>query len=67
MLGAPGGESAAGEHLKADPCRHERDFVTANFVEFSLAEVRRTPYRGSSTSENPIQTKFAEFPFHALR
>jgi hypothetical protein len=31
---APGGESAAGEHLKANPRRHERDFVTANFREF---------------------------------
>ena len=66
MSGAPGGESAAGEHLKADPCRHERDFVTANFVEFSLAEVRRTPYRGSSTSENPMQTKFAEHPLETV-
>ncbi len=33
MSSAPGGESAAGEHLKADPRRDERDFVTANFRE----------------------------------
>jgi hypothetical protein len=41
MSGAPGGESAAGEHLKADPRRDERDFVTANFVEFGLETVRK--------------------------
>ena len=29
----PGGKSAAGEYLKADPRRDERDFVTANFRE----------------------------------
>jgi hypothetical protein len=40
MSGAPGGESAAGGHLKADPRRDERDFVTANFREFGLAELR---------------------------
>jgi hypothetical protein len=34
ILSAPGGESAASEHLKAGPRRHERDFVTANFREF---------------------------------
>jgi hypothetical protein len=33
MLSAPGAESAAGEHLEADPRRDERDVVTANFRE----------------------------------
>jgi hypothetical protein len=35
--GAPGGESAAGEHLEADPRRAERDFVTANFRECTFS------------------------------
>jgi hypothetical protein len=33
MLNASGGESAAGQHLKADRRREQRDFVTANFRE----------------------------------
>jgi hypothetical protein len=40
ILGASGGESAAGEHLKADLRRDERDFVTAYFVEFLYYDVR---------------------------
>jgi hypothetical protein len=36
MWGVSSGESAAGEHLKADPRRAQRDFVTANFVEFAF-------------------------------
>ena len=33
---APGDESAAGVHLKADPRRDQLDFVTANFREFDF-------------------------------
>ena len=56
MSGAPGGESAAGEHLKADPRRPERDFVTANFREFGLAEVRLLGLLGSSKLQVPLPT-----------
>jgi hypothetical protein len=31
------------------------------------SELRRTHESGSSTSENAVKAKFAEFPFHALR
>ena len=40
ISGAPSGESAAAEHLKADPRRDERDFVTANFREFVFPALR---------------------------
>jgi len=37
---APGGESAAGECLKSNPHRNERDFVTANFREDPFQALR---------------------------
>jgi hypothetical protein len=46
MLGVPGGESAAGEHLKADSRRPERELVTVDFREFSLSAIRNPALQG---------------------
>ena len=42
--------------------RTEREIDTA----MRATELQRTPYRGSSTSENPIKANFAERPFQKL-
>jgi hypothetical protein len=54
ISGVPGAESGAGYHLKADPRRAERDFVTVNFGEFGLAELPLIGLlRSSGTSKLP--------------
>jgi hypothetical protein len=63
----PGGESAAGEHLGADPRRDGGDFVTANFAERHFGDYYpysrpRSPGEGRSTREAP-QATFAEHDF----